>query len=84
MNAATLGPLGEIPSPEALARLEERRELFRIAGQSALDRSRGGRDLDPDARRWATHWARVKPLGRPLSTGEPAPARALCADGSAA
>lgn len=40
--------------PQAAARLEERRELFRIAGQSALDRSQGGKDLDPDALAWAT------------------------------
>lgn len=51
--------------------LAERRELMRIAAQSALNRSRNGRDLDPDARRWAQHWAAIKPLGRPLSSGEP-------------
>jgi len=54
---------------------DEQRELMRIAAQSALDRSRGGRDLDPDARRWATHWASQKPLGRPLSDGAPLDAR---------
>lgn len=63
------GPLADTETTEALARMEERRELFRRAGQSALDRSRGGRDLDPDARRWALHWARVTPLGLALSTG---------------
>lgn len=52
---------------------EEQRELMRIAAQSALDRSRNGRDLDPDERRWAQHWAAIKPLGRPLGTGEPQP-----------
>lgn len=51
---------------------DEQRELMRIAAQSALNRSRGGRDLDPDARRWAQHWAAIPPLGRPLSSGEPA------------
>lgn len=65
------GPLADTATPEALARVEERIELFRRAGQSALDRSKGGKTLDPDARRWALHWARVTPLGRPLSTGEP-------------
>lgn len=50
---------------------DEQRELMRIAAQSALNRSRNGRDLDPDARRWALHWAAIKPLGRPLGTGEP-------------
>ena len=54
---------------------DEQRELMRIAAQSTLDRSRGGRDLEPDARRWATHWANQKPIGKPLSTGEPIDAR---------
>lgn len=49
--------------------LEERNELMRIAAQSALDRSRGGKTLDPDARAWALHWAAQKPLGRPVSEG---------------
>lgn len=76
MNARTeakLGPLADDPATLAATQLqaEERRELFRIAGQSALNRSRGGRDLDPEARRWAQHWASVKPLGRALTTGEP-------------
>lgn len=66
-----LGPLADTPNPAAAARIAERHELFRIAAQSALDRSRGGRDLAPDARAWAKHWAAVKPLGRPLSSGEP-------------
>lgn len=71
LTDAELGPLAAEATPEARARMEERRELFRIAAQSALDRSNGGKNLNPDARRWATSWARVKPLGRPLSTGEP-------------
>lgn len=78
LTTADLGPLADDPATVAQAQrqAEERRELFRIAGQSALDRSRGGRDLDPEARRWAQHWASVKPLGRALGTGEPpAPAR---------
>lgn len=54
---------------------DEQRELMRIAAQSALNRSRGGRDLTPDARAWATHWASQKPLGRPLSDGVPADPR---------
>lgn len=47
------------------------RELMRIAATSALSRSRNGRDLDPDARRWAQHWSSIPPLGRPLSDGVP-------------
>lgn len=50
---------------------DEQRELMRIAAQSAMARSRNGRDLEPDARRWAQHWSAIKPLGRPLGTGEP-------------
>lgn len=50
-------------------RMDERKELFRIAAQSALARSNGGKTLDPHARVWALHWARVKPLGRPMSQG---------------
>lgn len=50
---------------------DEQRELMRIAAQSALNRSRNGRDLSPDARRWATHWAAIRPLGRALSPGDP-------------
>lgn len=50
---------------------DEQRELMRIAARSALDHSRGGRDLAPEARRWALHWAALKPLGRPLGSGIP-------------
>lgn len=56
--------------PVALRALAERRELFRIAAQSTLDRSQGGKTLDPDARRWAKRWAAIKPLDGALSTGE--------------
>jgi hypothetical protein len=71
MITIDFGPLADTATPEALARVEERIELFRRAGQSALDRSNGGKTLDPDARRWALHWARVTPINRPLSSGEP-------------
>lgn len=64
------------PDPVAAAALERRREeqaeLMRIAAQSALDRSDGGRKLSPEARGWALRHASIKPLGRPLGTGEPA------------
>lgn len=69
--ADTLGPLELATTPEQQRRIEEKRELFRIAGQSALDRSNGGKNLDPDARKWAKHYASAKPLNRPLGTGEP-------------
>lgn len=74
-SADQLGPLEIIPDPVAACvlerRREEQRELMRIAAVSALERSRGGKDLDPAARRWAQAWSTVKPLGRPLGTGEP-------------
>lgn len=57
--------------PDVDARLAEKDELFRIAAQRTVDDAAAGRKVDP-------HWlkqargivARVKPLGRPLSTGE--------------
>lgn len=49
----------------------ERKERMRLAAVHALQVTRNGRDLDPDAYRWALHWASQKPLGRPLSKGEP-------------
>jgi hypothetical protein len=57
--------------PEAWTRCAEKRELLRIAATSALARSRGGKDLIPDARNWAEHWASLPPLAIPLTTGEP-------------
>ena len=68
-----LGPLEILPSDVAARALAERRELFRIGGQAALDRSRGGRDLSPEARADAKRWAAIPPLQGGLSTGEPAP-----------
>jgi hypothetical protein len=59
-----------VQDPVALRAIAERRELFRIAAQSALDRSKGGKTLDPEARRWALRWASIKPLDGGLSTGE--------------
>ncbi len=49
--------------------LEERAELRRIAAVSCLDRV----GLDPHTKAWALRMASIKPLARPLSTGEPAP-----------
>lgn len=72
-HAHMLGPAlaDPSPSPQAIRAFEERRELFRLAGQNALDRSRGGKDLDPEARAWAKHYAGFPPLNRPMGTGEP-------------
>lgn len=66
-----LGTFEDPVDPVSERVLEERRELMRIAAQSALDRSDGGKKLDLEARAWAKHYAAVKPLGRPLGTGEP-------------
>ncbi len=59
-------------TPLTQAQADERRELFRLAGVNALARSRGGRDLSPEARADALRWAAYPPLNRPLTTGEPA------------
>lgn len=71
-----LGPaLEDIPSEIAAAALarrrEEQSELMRIAAQSALDRSDGGKRLTREARAWALKHAATPPLNRPLGTGEP-------------
>lgn len=76
MTDEDLAPLEVIPDPVALAELKRRNqaekdELMRIAAQSALDRSQGGKTLTPEARKWAKHWASIKPLQGPLGTGEP-------------
>ena len=58
MNAPDLQEVfGADQHPDVVRKLEERRELFRIAGVSALARSRGGRDLSPEARADAKRWA---------------------------
>lgn len=50
----------------------EQLELMRIAAQRILDDHAAGRKLRPDALDWARHVVdNIKPLGRPLSTGEP-------------
>jgi hypothetical protein len=71
MSLSTLEPVfGTDTHPGAAERQAERDELMRIAAQSALNRSKGGQTLDPEARAWAVHWSRIKPLGRSLSSGE--------------
>lgn len=55
-----------------LLQCEERRELFRIAAQRLLDDQMAGRKCDPHALVWAHGVvANIKPLGRPLTSGEP-------------
>lgn len=72
MKREELEAFGTDLYPDVAAMHEERRELFRLAGVNALARSRGGRDLDPDARAWAEKMAALQLLQRPLTTGEPA------------
>ena len=72
MKREELEAFGPDLYPDVATMHEERRELFRLAGVNALARSRGGRDLDPDARAWAEKMAALRPLGRPLTPGEPA------------
>ena len=50
---------------------DEQRELMRIAAPRVLDDNACGRKVAPEALRWAQRWAQVKPLGKPLTTGEP-------------
>lgn len=51
---------------------DEQRELMRIAAQRVVDDHQAGRRNDLAALGWAEHVLRnVKPLGRPLGTGEP-------------
>lgn len=72
-TAEALEPVfGADSDPQATRAIEDRRELFRIAGVNALARSRNGRDLGPQARADALRWAAYPPLGRALGTGESA------------
>lgn len=65
--------MNEEPKAADVRRWEERRELFRIAAQRLLDDQKAGRKCDPHALIWAQGVARnIKPLGRALTTGEPA------------
>lgn len=58
--------------PAAVARHEERRELFRIAAQRLVDDHAAGRKVDPEGLRWARGIVeRFKPLGRALGDGVP-------------
>lgn len=57
LQPCDLGPLEITPDAALIRAAEDRKELFRIAGQAALDRSKGGKMLDPEARAWAMHYA---------------------------
>ena len=50
---------------------DEQRELMRIAAQRVIDDTRVGRKVAPDVMAWAKAWAAIKPISRPLGTGEP-------------
>lgn len=71
MTPERLGPLDQ-EAPQAVRRMmAERNELRRIAAVSALQWSCGGELLDKETRAYVKHWAAIKPLGRPLTTGDP-------------
>jgi hypothetical protein len=65
-----MNPYEDNALPESWQRCAQKRELLRRAAQSALARSRGGRDLEPDARRWAEHWATQPALLVPMGDGD--------------
>ena len=75
LTTRDLGPLADDPETLRQARAREKlrkaeqRELMRSAAQSAL--ANGGRHLTAEERAIARRRAAVKPLGQPLSTGEP-------------
>lgn len=53
---------------------DEQRELMRIAAQRLLDDVAAGHKRDRQAVQWAHRIvSQIKPLGRPLGTGEPQP-----------
>jgi hypothetical protein len=66
-----LGPLADPVDPVALRAMQERRELLRIASVRSLDLDRQIAHLDPNQRRTAQRFARVKPLQAPLGNGAP-------------
>lgn len=49
----------------------EQRELFRLCGERILERQRMGFKVDPKALADGRRWAKIKPLQRALSPGEP-------------
>ena len=69
-HLADLGPLHQEAPPDVVRRMQEQRELMRIAAQSAL--ANGGKHLSAADRALARRRAAVKPLGRALSDGSPA------------
>ena len=64
-----MNPYADDALPEAWTRCAEKVELLRIAARSALEHSKGGARLTPEARRWAEHWAKHPPLQRPMGEG---------------
>lgn len=61
-----LGPLDDQADAEVTRRMDERKELMRIASVRALRHHRQIGHLDAEALAAARHWSAVKPLGRPL------------------
>ena len=58
--------------PAVAHAMEERNELMRAACERAIKRHEAGEVVDPFHLSWARQFvANVKPLNRPLGTGEP-------------
>jgi hypothetical protein len=52
---------------------DEQKELVRVAAARVIADHDAGRVVDPYTLRWARHIVEhVRPLGRPVGTGEPA------------
>lgn len=69
-----LGPALEdiAPGPDIVRHMEERDEITRQAAQRYIDQVAAGRPADEQHLAWAQHTVkRIKPLNRPLGTGEP-------------
>lgn len=66
-------PFTQTPDPDLERRMAEKRELMRIAAQRAIDMADTGFPVEAEYLNWCRQFVALnKPLGRPLSTGEPA------------
>lgn len=78
MNAAALElTFGRDMHPAAAAAIADLHERLRGVAEALLKDPKWVRQADPETLAWAAKWASIKPLGRALSDGTPAPARAF-------
>lgn len=71
MMGVDVQDLDEVPA-DVLHQWQERCELLRIAAQRVVDMHQAGRIVDPHSLEWAQQVVKnIKPLGRPLTSGEP-------------